>query len=385
MSVGVVARLRPDAFMVVLVGWIRTSYVVTGILVIAVRGQRAYLNVTEQLLLLLAATVWTVGLFQAARRAGRFSRGNAWADAAVAAVLLLLVTRGCVPTERLSWGNWAFTLGLSSALIAGVACDAAECAAITALLLGIFVAALWPSILAHQLQVTNLIGNPLEFVWFAGMALLGSRYLRRVDTRLDAAMAARITSERRRAELQARMSHYETLHDTVLSTLTAIARGGLDHRTDEVRARCAQEADHLRQLIHAGADGELTQPQGLDHTLSETAREAGELGLRVRYRVDSLPELPSPVVTALGQAVREALNNARLHSGADEACVTATGDGGKVTVTVVDRGRGFDLQRTPASFGIRRSIVGRMAEAQGTAEITSAFGEGTSVELRWPA
>jgi signal transduction histidine kinase len=331
-------------------------------------------------------------MFRAARRAGRFSRGWAWADVAVAMALLVLVTRTCVPAERLSWGNWAFTFGLSSALIAGAACGVTECTAMTALLLASFMAALLLPVAAHPLQVTNLIGNPLEFVWFAALAFLAVRYLRRVETRLHAAVTAQISSESRTAALRA--SHYAILHDTVLPTLTAIARGGLDHRISEVRARCAREADYLRRLVHSDLGQELTPVPGLSHALtpvpdlgyalSEVAGEAEELGLRVHYATDSLPELPAPAVTALTQAAREALNNVRLHSGTLEAWVTAVGEGATVQVTIVDRGRGFDQRQITAGFGLRRSIIGRLAEADGSAQVISAAGS-TSVELRWPA
>jgi signal transduction histidine kinase len=383
MTVG--KRLRSDAFMVVLVGWIRSTYVITGVLMIVVMGRRAYPDVAGQWLLLASATAWTAVLFRSARRAGQFSRSMAWADTAIAVLLLVLVTRGCVPGERLTWGNWAFTFGLSTALIAGVACTAVECAVATTVLIGVFVGALWPTITAHELQATNLIGNPMEFAWFACMAVLGSRYLRRVDTRLDAAVAAQVSAESRRAALEARVTHYRMLHDTVLSTLTAIARGGLDYRADSVRARCARETDYLRRLIHADIGSGHAGIPSLDDALCEAAREAEELGLRVHCRTGELPDLPAPVVTAFGDAVREALNNVRVHSGASEAWVTGVGDEARVTVTVVDRGRGFDSCQLPATFGIQRSIIGRMADVGGAAEVISARDEDTSVELRWPS
>lgn len=388
-SLDAAERLKPDAFLVIVVAWVRVTYVITGVLVITARGHRAYSSVAEQWLLLLGATVWAVVQFRVARRAGRFSRGWTWADMAVAVVLMLLVTRMCVPMEKLSWGNWAFTFGLSSALTAGVAFGVAECAAAVALLLGSFVVALWPASVAHQLQVTNLIGNPLEFVWFAGVALLASRYLRRTEARLDAAVTARIKSESQSAALRARYTdrviHYGVLHDTVLSTLTAIARGGLDHRIREVQARCAREADFLRRLIQGDLGNELSPVPGLDHALSEVASEAEEFGIRVHCLTDSVPELPGPVVNALGQATREALNNVRRHSGASEAWVTALGEGDTVTVTIVDRGCGFDQQEVRAGFGIRQSILDRMAQANGAAAVISAAGRNTLVELRWPA
>ncbi|WP_244199790.1 sensor histidine kinase, partial [Amycolatopsis thailandensis] len=82
------------------------------------------------------------------------------------------------------------------------------------------------------------------------------------------------------------------------------------------------------------------------------------------------------------RAVREALVNVDRHAGVGEALLTVE-DG--VRVTVRDEGRGFDPAATPAQRrGVRGSLVERMAAAGGRAEVTSAPGAGTTVDLVWP-
>lgn len=73
------------------------------------------------------------------------------------------------------------------------------------------------------------------------------------------------------------------------------------------------------------------------------------------------------------------------HAGVTQAWVTAIGtENGGVRVAVVDRGAGFDPVTT-TERGVMRSIRHRMEEVGGSAAIDSEPGEGTSVELTWPA
>jgi len=51
----------------------------------------------------------------------------------------------------------------------------------------------------------------------------------------------------------------------------------------------------------------------------------------------------------------------------------------------VDRGRGFDPERTAHGLGLSRSVYARLREVGGRAGVDSAPGEGAQVELRWPA
>jgi signal transduction histidine kinase len=56
-----------------------------------------------------------------------------------------------------------------------------------------------------------------------------------------------------------------------------------------------------------------------------------------------------------------------------------------VSVFVRDRGAGFDPAAVPPDRrGLRDSVSGRLARLGGTAEVRSAPGEGTEVELVLP-
>ena len=84
-------------------------------------------------------------------------------------------------------------------------------------------------------------------------------------------------------------------------------------------------------------------------------------------------------------AAREAMVNAAKSSGAASGAVFYEVEPERVTVYVRDRGAGFDPAVVPHDrYGIRESLVGRMARAGGTAVLRSAQGEGTEVALALP-
>src|SRR5205807_2003030 len=94
---------------------------------------------------------------------------------------------------------------------------------------------------------------------------------------------------------------------------------------------------------------------------------------------------PEPVCGALCGSVREALTNVARHSGTDRATVCAERDGDLVAVRIVDDGVGFAPDSVPVGrFGLSGSIVERMANVGGRAEVISHPGRGTTVRIEWP-
>jgi signal transduction histidine kinase len=214
------------------------------------------------------------------------------------------------------------------------------------------------------------------------MAMVFWWYLRREGSLLDTANERALTAEAHRARYAERIAHHRALHDTVLATLTTIAGGGIDANTPKVRERCAREAAYLRRLIQQTVDGESNPEVGA--ALEEAVRAAESLDLRVSTQYSDLPTVPDDVAAAMAEAVTEALNNIRRHAGTGHGFLTATGDGGHLTITVVDQGKGFDRARTSAGLGLDRSIEARVREIGGLAAVDSRPGEGTRVELKWP-
>jgi signal transduction histidine kinase len=189
------------------------------------------------------------------------------------------------------------------------------------------------------------------------------------------------------------------VHDTVLNTLTALARGGGSgisgaaglSDSGAVLERCRRDVALIEDALRAPDDpaAPAARPGGLLTALQAVAAGQRAGGLTVHldpgHRAGALP---AAVITALSGAVREALTNVAEHAGTGEAWVTVGGTAaaGGVTVTVRDAGRGFDpAAADPARLGLRRSITERVTECGGQARIRSAPGQGTEVRLGWPA
>jgi signal transduction histidine kinase len=189
-----------------------------------------------------------------------------------------------------------------------------------------------------------------------------------------------------------RREHERLLHDTVLNTLTAISRGG---GGAGVVARCRHD---IALLEHALADpGDSAKPPapGGAALVADVETVAGQMrgrGLRVSLEVagEAGPGIPVPVAAAIVHATREALANVAAHAGTGEAWVTVTlgagHDAGGLHVTVRDAGAGFNPARVdPARLGLRRSITERVADWGGRVSVRSAPGQGTVVDMSWPA
>ena len=193
-----------------------------------------------------------------------------------------------------------------------------------------------------------------------------------------------------------RREHERLVHDTVLNTLTSVARAGGD-AVAEVVARSRQDVALMEAALSADDTAPVPAEPGrhLGGDLSGEVRAVvavmRDRGLTVHLEDGDTASavVPAPVVRAIANAVREALSNVAAHAGTGEAWVTVSaalpGDAG-LLVVIRDRGAGFDPARVDqARLGLRRSITERTAECGGHALIRSAPGQGTEVSLFWPA
>jgi signal transduction histidine kinase len=345
-------------------------------------GEAIFSDRGRNAVLLTLALAWNVTLFHWFARRGWFAPAAVVIDVLATCVFVIGATGACPPASGTCVTDWpSHAMLATGALIGAVIGRPVQFAALLPLIVVYAVA--HAGELGRRLPVAlDLAVQVNGYVWFAIVVFFIRRYLAGQAARLDGLAEQRLAVETERIAEQARLAHYRQLHDTVLATLTAIARGGLDHRAEEVRRRCAADAAYVRALIRQDASGAAT---GLTNGLARAVARAAGLGLCVRYAAEALPDdLPADVAVAMAQAAAEALNNVARHSGEREAWLTAVAVDGVVTVRVVDRGRGFDPGRVEPGYGLRSSVTGRMREAGGGAEVITAPGEGVCVELRWP-
>jgi signal transduction histidine kinase len=195
-----------------------------------------------------------------------------------------------------------------------------------------------------------------------------------------------------------RREHERLLHDTVLNTLTALARADSDDVAAAVN-RCRQDVALIESAL--GEPDDLAAVAGRPHgdlpgEMRAVVADMRARGLTIHVEMDGGGghAIPERVIAAISNAAREALSNVAAHAGTGEAWVrvgltAAARDAGvpcRLRVIVRDEGAGFDPARVDrARLGLRRSITERAADCGGQASIWSEPGRGTVVCLSWPA
>lgn len=95
---------------------------------------------------------------------------------------------------------------------------------------------------------------------------------------------------------------------------------------------------------------------------------------------------PPPVCEQVKRIVREALTNAHQHAPSSNVMVTLKHRDGEAVARVQDNGSGFDvdaLSDQEGHFGLK-VMKARAERIDGTLDVTSAPGQGTTVALHWP-
>jgi signal transduction histidine kinase len=189
------------------------------------------------------------------------------------------------------------------------------------------------------------------------------------------------------------------LHDD-FSQRVAIIALGLENAEEATPASLPDLHKQLRALINS------TSELGVDlHTLSHRLHSSTieSLGLvpavaalckefttqqhlQVDFTSDEIPRTVHPD-TALGifRIVQECLRNLKKHSGAQQALVSLQMNAGKLNVSVLDKGCGFDTKELSHNEGLGvRSMEERVRLLGGEFVIQSAPGAGTTVNAWVP-
>src|SRR4051794_26800150 len=217
-------------------------------------------------------------------------------------------------------------------------------------------------------------GFVATLVILIGVVLVTAPLWRRLLDSRAQERAGRIRSEERAAVA----AH---LHDSVLQTLALIQR-----HADEPQAVSRLARSQERELRAWLYDPKVVREGGTWAGL--VAGMVADVESDHELTVDPVVVGDAPVdeaLAALGAATREALVNAAKHSGATAADLYTEVTPERGSVFVRDRGAGFEPAAVPPDRrGLRDSVAGRLTRLGGTAEIRSAPGEGTEVELVLP-
>ncbi|MFD7079543.1 sensor histidine kinase [Streptomyces sp. NPDC059918] len=143
------------------------------------------------------------------------------------------------------------------------------------------------------------------------------------------------------------------------------------------RGEARRALEQLRDLVRG------IHPQVLtDHGL---AAAVAEVALRhpvpVTVDLDDVPRLPEPVELTAYFTVTEALANAAKHSGASRIGIAGRVDGGRLTLSVTDDGRGG---ADPGAGAGLAGLADRVAMLQGRLVVSSPVGGPTELRVEVP-
>ncbi len=183
------------------------------------------------------------------------------------------------------------------------------------------------------------------------------------------------------------------LHDGVVQELagTAFSVSALvrDAHTSDASRATLQSASvalrdslkSLRSLLAEIHPPEL-HPEGLPAALDDLIAPAAAAGIQASVSIEGVEGASDAGAALVWRVAQEAVRNALRHSGATTLAVTVRGDGGKLSLGVVDDGSGFDPEDVvdPHRYGLRglRSLV---RDVGGELDVISAPGEGTTVRM----
>lgn len=209
-------------------------------------------------------------------------------------------------------------------------------------------------------------------------AAIISDQLRATAVSADAAVRARRGSRHQRAAAvayQNQMREVERfLHDEVVHALRAVAMDRNRIPATEAQRICADAWAKLAPNAREHRNPTRDLMGGLDATVRDS-------GLIVQIS-GSAPALPPEIIEAICGAVGEALHNVQRHSGVYEAAIAVARDGRGVHVQVSDAGLGFDPDAV-SHRGLVTSVLERLEEVGGRAELTAAPEMGTQIDLYW--
>lgn len=183
--------------------------------------------------------------------------------------------------------------------------------------------------------------------------------------------------QRKSARLEERTMIARRLHDSVLQTLKLISASVDD--PGEVRYLARVQERDLRRTIN-----EYQSPYQ-DSFRARLLDARAEVEDRFRVEIEQVVKDDAAMderLRAVVSAAAEAMTNAARHSGVKTIDLFSEITSSRLQVNVRDRGVGFDP--TIAGTGIDGSIRARMEAVGGTAEIRTAPGSGTEVQIVLP-
>jgi signal transduction histidine kinase len=155
----------------------------------------------------------------------------------------------------------------------------------------------------------------------------------------------------------------------------------------ELRGLATDALAEMRALIFELRPGALDQDGLLLALRKHAAAVQGRTGLPVSVETTvelDDPRLPPGVEESLYRIAQEALHNVVKHAKATETRIEISRDADGLRLKVIDNGRGFDPSKIPSGHLGVEGMRTRAERIGGRLEITSARGEGSTIEVVVP-
>jgi signal transduction histidine kinase len=344
-------------------------------------GWKAYRRPYVALGLLVSAGVEATLVARRAWRARAYSDPRlAWLDIGFGIGGLCLMSTTTAPDDRTAWLNWMCPLTLGTTMAATVAIEGKSARTVPGLLAGVYLITVRRNLRSGGSQMATALTNATSYVGFYVAARGFGGRLRSDSKKIELARDETLRERERLAAERQKNHEHRLLHDSALQTLELIA-SNQTLGADTVRSQARSEAILLRRAISGGAD----EVVGLAKAIQDMADVTTDGGMHVELAlIDTDIEVSAETSSALLGALREALTNTIKHAGVQQVLVNLTSDDMGVRVIVRDRGVGFDQSSPSSGFGLKNSIVARLAEVNGVATVESTPGQGTKITLWAP-
>jgi len=199
------------------------------------------------------------------------------------------------------------------------------------------------------------------------------------------------------ATLEERQRLTREIHDAVsqsVYSLSLFARsahdaqevGDVDTLTEnltDIETTALQAMREMRLLLYQLRISEEHEDiySALENRFNQVERR---LGMQAGFTTDVKFSLPKHVQHEVWRIITEALNNILKHANASTVNVKFAYKPGKIIVTVMDNGSGFEVSRESSGMGLM-NMQARAEELDGRLSLVSDIGEGTQIQLEFPA
>jgi NarL family two-component system sensor histidine kinase LiaS len=182
------------------------------------------------------------------------------------------------------------------------------------------------------------------------------------------------------------------LHDTVKQQ-TYAARMQLTAAKNLLGSNGQSAAEHIEAALQLNRETQqelkliidelrpaALEGRGLAQALTEyAARWQEHTGIKVTTSISSERSLPFDVEQVLYRVLQEALANVARHAEADSVGLSLSMAPDRVTLTVADNGRGFEMEAVSStSYGLM-GMKQRLSEVGGTLQVESRLSAGTTI------